>query len=407
MPRQLTTIAKNTTFIICGKIVTFALSFAFITGLANLTSKELAGSYAYVISILAITSITTLPGMATALTRSVARGHEGSIFPMMRLRIIWGSIGSFITALIGLFYFAKDAPILGWVFILAALLVSMTDTWSYLAFAFFQGKKEFKKSISLEVIYQALFSLPTLGILFITHNLIIIVISLLIFQTIAGILIYKTVHPANTSTDPESIKFGFHLTAIGALRTIAMNIDRVIIWHILGPVVVAIYTFASTPFNKLEQLVPIDMIALPDLSNKKLTLELRRTLFKRMLLLMLLVVPVIIIGIILTPFVFKILFPTFPESIPLFQLLLTCLIFTPFTLLKTGFTAWNKKRELYITETLSPIVRITLMIIFGYTWGIYGIIGAIALSRLIEGIIISILFVRVPIEIESLGNQKV
>ena len=86
-------LATNSFWIIFGKILIFIMGFAFITGMANLAPKEVVGSYNYILSVLTIVSITTLPGMNTALIRAIARGYEGSLRSMMRLKLLFGSIG--------------------------------------------------------------------------------------------------------------------------------------------------------------------------------------------------------------------------------------------------------------------------------------------------------------------------
>jgi len=56
--------------IICG----FLLSIAF----ARFLPKEIYGQYRYILSVVAILAIFTLPGLKTAITQAVARGFEGS-----------------------------------------------------------------------------------------------------------------------------------------------------------------------------------------------------------------------------------------------------------------------------------------------------------------------------------------
>ena len=386
---------RNSAWVIGGKIVIFGISFAFITALANIAPTEVAGSFQYIMATLAIVSIFTLPGMNTALVRAVSRNFEGSIRSMMRMRLTFGLIGSTIGIVIGCWYLSINQTLLGYAFLLSSLFVPFTDTWSEMTYSFFQGRKQFGKAILLALLCQFLFSIPSIIILTQSNNLIIVAGSFFLFQALAGYFVYLFVKPINLIKDHESEKLGFHLTTIGALRTIATNIDRVIVFQLLGPLSVAIYTFAAIPIMKLEQLIPIEMLALPDLTNQVLTLELRKKLFIRMLLLLLVIIPVIIVGVILTPFVFGILFPKFPESIPLFQVLMTGLIFSPFLLLKTGFTAWGRKRELYISETFSQLSRIVLMVIFGYLFGIYGIIAGIILSKLLESMMIAFLFAHI------------
>lgn len=388
---------KNGLWFIGGKLVIFALSFAFMTGFANLAPKEVLGTYTYITSILTIISISTLPGMGTAIVRAVARGHEGSLRHMLRLRLKFGLIGSLIAAVIGSVYFAQGNDILGYAFLLGALFVPLTDTIGEMAQYFFQGKKQYGKSMLVGIVCQAAFSLPTLAALFFTDNVLIILGIFWIFQAIGGYVVYAATKISNQDRDFESEKFGFHLTAMVGLRTIAVNIDRVFVWILLGPAAVAIYTIANIPFSKLEQLIPIDALALPHLSNSSLSAELKNKLLTRTGLLLIAIIPIIIIGFFISPFAFSIFFPTFSASVPLFQLLLISLLFAPFLLLKTGLTAWRKQKELYIIETISPVIRIGLFATLGGLFGLLGIVWAIIITRCCESVVTIILFLRTKV----------
>lgn len=385
-------LVKNSAWIIGGKLVIFSLSFAFITGLANLVPADVAGSYNYVLSLLTIVSLFTLPGMGTALIRAVARGKEGTIYSMMRLRLLWGMMGSVIAVTIGIYYLFQGVPQLGYAFLIAAPFVPLTDTFNELTYYFFQGRKQFNKSTLFAIVVQTSFSLPTLGVLFLTDNLVVIIAVFFACQALAGYAIFKTIRPENNLIDDESIKFGFHLTAMGILRTIANNIDRVIVWHMLGPVTVATYTFAMTPMMKLDQLIPIDALALPELSRTPESPTMKKVIIKKVLLLFTLFIPVVIFGIFITPFVFGILFAKFPQSAQLFQILLATLVLAPIGLMRTSFTAWNKRKSLYIIETISPIVRISAMVTGGLVGGIVGLVCGIAASRTFDAMMIIGLF---------------
>ena len=387
-------VAKNSIWIISGKIIIFLLGFAFITGLANLAPKGVVGSYNYIIAVLTIASVTTLPGMNAALVRAVARGYEGSIRPMMRKKFLFGLIGSAVALGFGVFYLVQGNHPLALAFLIAAPFVPMTDTYCEMAYSFFQGRKNFKKTMFLAVICQMCFSIPSLVILFFTHSLVVIASSFFVFQTIGGLLVYGLAKPANDARDRDSEALGFHLTLQNIPRIIAFNIDTIIVFSVAGPAAAAVYTFAFTPMAKLEQLIPIDMLALPDLANTPHTPEIKNKIWSRVFLLISLMVPVIAIGWVLAPFVFHLLFHKFPESVFLFRLLLITLLTTPFALLRTAFVAWGKKKELYANEIASPAIRIILMAVLGFQFGAIGVVIGIIAARFVEVAITAFLFLR-------------
>jgi O-antigen/teichoic acid export membrane protein len=386
--------AKNGAFVIAGKIAIFTISFGFMAFFGNVATKTTLGQYNYIISVLSIISIATLPGINSALVRAVSRDSEGSVKTLTAKRVTTGLIGTFACICIGAYYLLQKNTVLGYSFFIAAPFVPLTDTFSDIAILYWQGKKDFRKSTLVAVLYQLLFSIPSILILFLTENIQIIIASFLFFQSIAGYLVFRLIHAENTNRDPESENFGIHLSVMYAFRTLGINIDKLIVWFIFGPVSLAIYVFAITPINKLEQLIPIDQVALPTLSTMEFSTENKKKVFKKTIPLFFFVTAALIIGYFISPFFYKILFPAYPDSIVLFQLLLLSLLFSPLLLLKTTFTAWHKRRELYVLEILFPIVKGILIITLAFSCGILGVVYGVIISKLLDGLLTFLLFQR-------------
>ncbi len=388
-------LAGQAATIITSKFVVFLLSFGLMAALANLLPKETVGIYNYLIAATAIISITTLPGMNTALISSVAKGSEGSYRAMTRKRIRYGLIGSVIAFIFSLWYFAHANETLGRLFVITALFLPLTDTINESAVYYWIGKKEYRKSAWVSVAYQFLYTTPSILILFITKRIEYVLLSFLFFQAIAGYILYRTITPKNTATDKASEWFGMHLTLMNAFRTIGLHADKIIVWQLLGPAVLAAYTIATTPLLKLEQLIPIEILALPRLAETTGTQELKQKLLRKAGAFFLLLLPVVALGYFLAPFVYHILFPTFTESIPMFRILLLTLLAMPFILLRTGLVAWQEKQALYILETAAPLFKITLCIVCGILFGLQGLLFGIVGAKALEGLLTLILFLRI------------
>lgn len=394
LPSHIKTLAQNTSWVIFSKLIVFILSFGLMAALANLVSKETVGTYSYIISVLTIISITTLPGMNMALVRSVAAGREGGISTIATKRIMYGLIGSCISLCIGIWYMITGNPTLGHCFIIAAFFLPLTDTLNEIAVYYWVAKKAYRKSSTITIVYQILFTIPSILVLFLTQRIEYIIASFLCFQMIAGLLIYRSVKPRNDIRDTQDTTFGMHLTLMSAFRTIAIHSDRLLVWYMFGPVSVALYTFASTPITKLEQLIPIEQISLPALSGSTYSLVHKKLLLKRTSMLFIVILMMLGIGYYLSPFLYHLLFPQYPDAIRLFQLLLASVAFTPFLLLKTSFTAWHKKTQLYILDVSFPFIKIALVLIFGTLYGMTGVVSGVIIARAIEACITVILFQR-------------
>lgn len=391
---RIKTTAKNGLWVISGKIIAFLLSFALITALGNLVNKTVVGYYNFIVSALIIVSITTLPGMNNALVRAVSRGGDGSIWTIARRRVLTGLLGSGIAVLIGLWYLHIHNTTLGYAFLVAAPFVPLTDTLNEVAIYFFQGKRDYRKSAILTIAYQLLFCIPCIAVLFFVHTLPLIVGSFFLFQSIAGYIVYRQVKAGHSERDIESERFGVHLTIMQGFRTVSANIDRVLVGFFFGPAQLATYAFAATPISKLDQLIPIEQLSLPILSTTTITQEMKRKLLRRALLLFFAMIPLIGIFYLLAPALYHILFPQFLDSIPLFRLLLALELFSPVLLLRTSLLAWRQQRDLYVLETVTPLIKISLLIAAALWYGMLGVIVALLLAKCIESIFIIVRFQR-------------
>lgn len=382
-------------YMIAGRGLAFLASLAVVTVMGTSIPREIAGSYTFVMATLTILSIATLPGMNGALSRAVAQGYEGSIRTIIRLRIRWGLVGSAGSLAIAAYYFLHGNMTLGFVFLVATPFIPLTDTFSSLTFAYWQGKKRFVNSALATTTYYCMLAALSVPIFLLTDNLLLIVLGILSSQAMAGFLVYQSV-ARRTGTIPASpsVKLGFHLTAMQAMHIFAGNIDRVIVWSLLGPAMTAVYTFASLPIMKAWQLVPIGIVSLPHLSTHTFTRQVKRTVIKKTFMLFAFTIPATIIGIILAPAIYRIFFPLYPDSVRYFQLLAVPLVFSPVLLLKSALTAFHKTRTLYVTEIANPILKITLMVVGGIAFGLEGIAYAAIISTCSDFIITCILFAR-------------
>ena len=89
-----------------------------------------------------------------------------------------------------------------------------------------------------------------IGTLLITSNLLIILLVYFATLTIpAGFFLLKSIknHTASKEVDLESIPYGKNLSLISIVRIIASELDKILIFHYLGAVNLAVYALAVAP----------------------------------------------------------------------------------------------------------------------------------------------------------------
>lgn len=257
--------------------------------------------------------------------------------------------------------------------------------------------KRFDTSAFYHTLYYVLLAVGSIPIFFLSKNIFIITLWIFTLQTIIGWAVYQPIKKyENNSSDPESFTLASHLTLMQGFKTIASNIDRIIAYAFAGPTGVAIYTFAITPIQKATQLVPIGTVALPYLSHHEFTKKTKRAILKKTYFLFGLTIPLTIAAYFLAPFVYGLLFPKYPESLPLFQFLILNIIFLPTMLLKSSLIAFNKTKILYGIEIGIPLLKIVLMIGLSLFFGIWGIVIGIVIATFFDAIISWLFFARLP-----------
>jgi len=261
-------LAKGGFWHILDRSLTFLIGFATMSALSRWLTKETFGAYQYVLSITAILGLSTLPGMGQAITRAVSRKKEKEFKKAIKEKSKWSLLGIAVCLIISFWYLWQGNSMLGYSFLMTSFLFPIPRIATHSGF--WTGRKRFDINAKLNVGINFLEALVFLPILYFFNNLIVILsayfASRIIFRSTACVISLKSI--SNDKEDDETLPFGKHLTTIKAATTVADRIDKILVWQFLGPVQVAIYSFAKLPIDKLKSLLPISILALPKLSEK-------------------------------------------------------------------------------------------------------------------------------------------
>jgi len=373
--------AKGSFWWILGKGLYFLITLGVLAVFARFLPKEIYGAYRYLLSMTAILSIFALPGMDTALIRAVAKGYEKTILLTAKTKFKWALIGSSISFAIALWYFFHQNLGLALSLFIVGLFLPLINTFQSFV-SFWHGKKRFDIQSKYLIFSTLLASIFLVSAVLLTNNLVLIVLSyFLSFAFFRGLFFFLTLKKIkNQEKDEEIISFGKHLTLIQSATLFSNQIDKIIVWQILGPVAVAIYSFAQLPILRIKELVPIAPLALPKLSQRNIE-EIKKSLFEKFLRLFLVAIPATFLFILLIPYLYRFFFPNYLESIIYAQILAIGLITTPFTLISALFVAHKKTKELYLIHFLPPFLKILLFGILIPFFGIWGIVFAVLIAQ--------------------------
>ncbi len=383
-------------WLVVAKMVALGSSLLLAVAMANFILPQTFGVYKFVLSATGILGAITLTGAGAAIVQSVARGYEGA-FRSGTIEYIKWSLGSVALAIsMAIYYLVNENYTLAASFFIVAICNPILVSSSFFT-QFISAKKDFRTGSIFDSIADIVPVSILIAATLLTQNPVFLIATYFLSGTgINLVLRHATIrkYRPNDRVDPETIPYARHLSLIGMIGKIAENVDKILVFHYLGAAQLAIYAFAQTPIAQLKLFNDIPArLALPKLSARNLS-ELKDSLPRKILLLVGVMTVVVIIYIALAPFLFRLLFPQYLESIVLTQVLALSLIFAPGSMFGEALTAHMRKKELYISQTILPIAKIGLFMLLLPAWGIWGAVCTTIVSQCLMFIIYSYLFLR-------------
>ena len=378
-------LVRGSFWLSAGQVISSIAIFLLAATFANLISQETYGTYKYILSITGILTVLTLRGMDSAVLQAIARNFEGVLLPALKTKIKWGLLSALGSMLIATYYYINGNNTLAISFLIVAGFLPFMESLGIYN-AFLNGKKLFHLSATYGAITQAGSAIVMIISLFFTKDLFIILFIYFASWTLLRFLFFIITirkFPPNTKNDPDVIPYGKHSSIINILDTLVSSIDGLLVFHYLGPVNLAIYSFALAPVSQIRGLLGnIPTLAIPKLSTRS-SIEIDGMLKKRISLLFMLGILLSFSYILAAPYIYQVFFPKYLDSVFSSQLFSFAIALSlPQTIFGAAIASkitLVPKKILYLSNIPGIIFIISLFILIG-TLGINGVI----LSRLLS-----------------------
>lgn len=389
-------LTKGMSWITLGQGVVSAASLITAVAFANLLPPEVYGEYRYVLSILNLLAVPTLLGLNTALMRSAAQGMDRSLLSIFQTRLSWGLWGMGVGFVIALYYLIQGNISLASSFSVIATFVPLFYSFETFT-AFLKGKRYFKTSTIFTVIALSVSSISLITALFLTDTIFLLLLSYFLpYTVLRGIFFYITYkkYVVNQESDPHAVSYGKHLSVMSALSTLAGELDKLLLWHFIGPVQLAVYSLAIAPVKQIGSVKSgLELVAFPKIAEQEIT-YVKSVMYGKIFRLFLVMAVVVAIYIAGAPFLYDLVFPRYAESVLYSQIFVLTLLFAPFDLIDTAFSAHGKVREQYYMSALTSIGKIILFALLVPLYGIWGVISGYLTVNVIRVGVRIILFNR-------------
>lgn len=375
-------IVKSGFWLALSKFSGISKSFILSLIFANVLSKNIYGEYAFIISILAIANIFSLPGMEVAVISAVAKGYDYTYIEALKKIFKYSFLGSAFLFLFAIYEYYLHNIILFFSFLFLSLIFPILSSVSFYP-SFLIGKKRFDLLSNFSLIFNIISTLAIGITSYLTKNPFFIIVSNVLCQIVfQGFFTFEIIkkYIKSKHLDKESINFGKSISKSIAFSNIANNIDSLIIVNFLGFKELAIYKVVTLVPNQIKNFANIlHPIILPKFSEKNVKKE---DVIRYTRKLLPLVVFLIMIYIPLAPIVFKLFYPKYYDYVWLSVLFHLSFIVFLNVIFYNYLIKEGKEKIINRLNFFSSCFLIVLSIFFTYFLGLLGIIFSRIMYRL-------------------------
>ena len=371
-------VARGGFWLSAGHVISMVSGLILSVMFARMLSQDVYGVYKYVLSMAGILAIPNMGGIDAALSQAIARGHDASFWPGLRIRIGWGLLGSLASVLVALYYFYAGNDGLAFSFLIITVFIPVSDTFGIYS-AVLYGKQDIKNLYTYNSIVQTVSTVALVATLLCTQEVYFILLAYFLPITLSRfflMLVTIKKHPLNTKDESGVLSYGKHLTLMNVLGIVASQIDKVLVFQFVGAANLAIYSYASALPEQIRSFSKgIFNIGGPRLAAISGEEKFKKSLSEKTFTLTVIFAIIIFIYVIASPYIFKLLYPLYMDSVYFSRIYSIGLITIPaISLLSTKISVEKNVPLLYKSNVLFGIVSIVLSLTFIKYFGLFGII---------------------------------
>lgn len=370
---------RNSFWTSLNQIISIILALLLSVFLARFLSKEVYGNYNFILSIISLLAIISMPGINISLTKAVSRGRDGTYVKSTALSFIWSILGIPILILAGLYYyFYYDQQAVGITFLLASIFFPFLyapNTW----INFLSGKKRFDLSAKYNIIQTFSRTIAIILILLLGVRTLVPIFTVFLFTNsfFNVYYYYKSKELMINKNEEKNWKDHIYQLSFVEFTTLSYEYaDKIIIGILLGPVQLAIYSIAAIVVSQikgsLNQLLKIYYPKIFEMENESIISNMKKHLPKFILL----NVGILILVIIFIPWLILLLFSEkYSDSIFYAQIYSITIPLSLFMIISgTMLIGLNKENKLFRFRAVGTVLLLGLYLTLIPIWGLYGAI---------------------------------
>lgn len=387
--------SRQWSWLVFGKFIGAISALLLASAYARYLTQEEYGTYKYILSIFGILAVFTLQGMEDASQRSTARGNDAAFWDTLKVRFKFGTLTALSSIAVGAYYFLQGNNTLGLIFLFSGpFLIALNTVKHYNTLLI--GRQLFKQISINNTLIQIAITVTIIVTVVLTQDLFWLVAAFLGSSIAFGLIGFiHTIrhHKMNDVHDPQAMSYGKHMSLLGIVSIATNQATPFLLWHFLGPVQLAVYSFAlaaSSQFQSLFKLLTTTM-AFPKLSKLE-TKVLKSTLPKKIFIAHFFTIPTAILLALVIPFVYQILFPTYMDSVVYAQAMTLLLAFSPMRMYSTALMTHGSPRAIHSFSVTNSTLFLGSLVFFIPLLGIWGAVIANIVTQFLSNFFVIYLF---------------
>ena len=364
---------------VVGIIAILLTSYVF----ANFLSPEIYGRYKYILSIGSLLTALSLTGAGTTISQAAARNISG-FFSFMRRKSLYYGLPIFVLSTVGaLYYYVHGNNSLALGLLIIAILQPFLNN-SSLVFSYLLGNQQFKLNTIAQILSTIFVTFIIIVSVLLTKNVTALLISYFLANIFSGYVVEYFYAPRKeTIADKETVqsllRYTEHSSVQNIISIISNQLDKILIFQNLGATQLAIYTFATALPDQYKGITKnIEVMLLPRFSQQT-DKSLRAGLVYKSVIYFLFLLLCLVAYVLISPYIFKVLYPQYEASIFLSQVYVIGIVFGISGIPLTALKAQMSNKKLYHFNILTSAVQIASLIIL---LPLYGLMGA-AITRIL------------------------
>jgi O-antigen/teichoic acid export membrane protein len=369
---------ENGFWVSANQIVQVLIGLGLSVVLARFTSTEVLGQYNFLLSILSILSIISMPGVNISLFRAIAKKKHGTYKKVVNFSFLWSLAGVPLFLFIAMYYYFEGNNLLSISIFFSGIFfpfINPFNKWSVLL----QAQSKFNLSMfydTSKTMFVAAFVI--LSVFLGRDNLTLIFLAYLFSNTFISLLFYFSTQKyiLNKEEDKSWKKSSYKLSLISFMSYVYDYADKILIGILFEPSQLAIYSIAVTSITQLRTGIKMLLRVLMPKLFKADEILLRKILRKYVLKFTLILAFISTVLYFLFPFLINILYSEkYESSIFYAQLFLISVPATGLTMFLQDYLIAFKAETLMIkTKLIFTSFNLALYVVLIPYWGLFGAI---------------------------------